>query len=91
MKRIVLCLVVMKFIFLAAGISVAFATPRLNTCCWVIHCYGTIASTDSQSSVGDSQEYIGERGYIPVFVGVGFLSVAFFTRLVERRVRVSWT
>jgi len=91
MKRIVLCLVVMKFIFLAAGISVAFATPRLNPYSVIIPSCGIIRYPDSQNSVADSQEYTCERGYIPVFVGVGFLSVAFFTRLVERRVRVSWT
>jgi len=89
MKRIVLCLVVMKFIFLAAGISVAFATPRLNPYSVVITSSGTIRYPDSQRSVADSQEHTGERGYIPVIVGVGLISVAFFTRLVERRVRVS--
>jgi len=90
-RRNLLALVVMGFASLTVGIVAAFVSPRLDHLSFSIPTYGRIAYPESQNPVGSSENYVDERGYVPVIVGAGLLSVAFFTRLVERRVRISQT
>ena len=79
MKKISLFLALVGCVLLGIGITVAFANPLgiSNT----IRCTGRIGYSDGES---ESQTYVDSRGYVPMIVGVGLLSVAILDRKFKK-------
>ncbi len=75
MKKSVLILCVLGFIFLIMGGVLAHSSNVISN---VIHSYGIIGTSEkSQSQQADYQTRLDQIGYLTIFASIGFFIVAF--------------
>jgi len=77
-KRVALVLAVLGFISFAIGIVMPFANPLLQHQVTIpAHGHIVYPGEELKSAESNSHAYVDARGYMPIIVGVGFLSIAF--------------
>lgn len=87
MKKVPLALALVGLVFLAIGIVIAFANPLSSQSSNTISCSGTIiySSGESEPTESNSEIHVDARGYIPIIVSVGLLSIAFLDGIVKKK------